>query len=376
MAGTPDTGRPAELWAALPAEVARRIRPAELVAEVVAEIQAAVPEYAGPLRGRVGQVLLDSVAAVVRPDGDHATRAAALRYAARVEHAEGRTLDALQTAVRVGARVVWRRVSELGRGAGVPTAELFDLADLVFAHVDALCATAMAGYATAEGLDAVRGRRRALVRLLLAEHPPADIADTANAAQWPLPDEVTVVLAEGSEAVEVWAAATDALLDTEGTQACLVIAGQSLPPAEGLVVVGPTVRTADAHDSLSLARRAWGLARRGVLPDTGVLRCADHLAELLLLADEFLLARLADRELAPLAGLPPRQRERLTATLLAWLRTTGGTAEVAAALDIHPQTVRYRLHQLTDLLGDRLIDPAGRLALEMALRGRAVLPAR
>ncbi|RLK53833.1 PucR family transcriptional regulator [Actinokineospora cianjurensis] len=376
MAGTPETGRPAELWAALPTEVARRIRPAELVAEVVAEIQAAVPEYAGPLRGRVGQVLLDSVAAVVRPDGDHATRAAALRYAARVEHAEGRTLDALQTAVRVGARVVWRRVSDLGRGAGVPTAELFDLADLVFAHVDALCATAMAGYATAEGLDAVRGRRRALVRLLLAEHPPVDIADTANAAQWPLPDEVTVVLVEGSEAVEVWAAATDALLDTEGAQACLVIAGHGLPPAEGLVVVGPTVRTADARDSLSLARRAWGLARRGVLPDAGVLRCADHLAELLLLADEFLLARLADRELAPLAGLSPRQRERLTATLLAWLRTTGGVAEVAAALDIHPQTVRYRLHQLTDLLGDRLTDPAGRLALEMALRGRAVLETR
>ena len=40
----------------------------------------------------------------------------------------------------------------------------------------------------------------------------------------------------------------------------------------------------------------------------------------------------------------------------------------AAALHVHVQTVRYRLGQLRDLLGDALDDPAARLELALALR--------
>ena len=39
-------------------------------------------------------------------------------------------------------------------------------------------------------------------------------------------------------------------------------------------------------------------------------------------------------------------------------------------LDVHPQTVRYRLGQLRDLLGDALEDPEERLALSLALRAQ------
>ena len=41
---------------------------------------------------------------------------------------------------------------------------------------------------------------------------------------------------------------------------------------------------------------------------------------------------------------------------------------MAAALDVHPQTVRYRIRQLRDLFGDRLEDPEGRFELALALR--------
>ncbi len=43
-----------------------------------------------------------------------------------------------------------------------------------------------------------------------------------------------------------------------------------------------------------------------------------------------------------------------------------------AALHVHPQTVRYRIAKLRELLGARLEDPDGRfeLELELALRAR------
>jgi DNA-binding PucR family transcriptional regulator len=41
----------------------------------------------------------------------------------------------------------------------------------------------------------------------------------------------------------------------------------------------------------------------------------------------------------------------------------------ARALDVHPQTVRYRVTQLRELLGGALEDPDRRLLLAIALRG-------
>ncbi|MBM7773520.1 hypothetical protein JOD54_003724 [Actinokineospora baliensis] len=355
MTGQRQTG----LWAAVPVELVARLRRTDLVAEVVAEIKAAVPEYAG------SRVLVAAVTAALRPGGDPT---AALRYAGRVEYAKGRSLDALQTAVRVGARVLWRRLSELGRDGGVSTEVLLDLADLVFAHVDDLCATARAGYAAArdQADDVLRERRRRLLHLLLAgEATPAELVDLAAAAEWPVPEEVSVVLLEHAQDVD-----TVGLVDPDNP--CLLVPADRVPPdLAGLVVVGPPVPPARARESLLIARRAVELVARGVLPGTGVLRCADHLAALLLTSDEFLLARLTDRALEPLASLPPKQRDRLIATLRVWLRTQG-VNEIAAHLDVHPQTVRYRVRQLTGLLGADLVDPPRRLALELALRGQAL----
>ena len=45
---------------------------------------------------------------------------------------------------------------------------------------------------------------------------------------------------------------------------------------------------------------------------------------------------------------------------------------MAADLHVHPQTVRYRLARLRELLGDALDDPEARFELEVVLRARAV----
>jgi DNA-binding PucR family transcriptional regulator len=89
-----------------------------------------------------------------------------------------------------------------------------------------------------------------------------------------------------------------------------------------------------------------------------------------LAADPALAADLAASRLAPLADLADGPRVRLTETLAAWLDRPGQVQAVAAALDVHPQTVRYRVRQLRDLFGERLEDPDARFELALALRVR------
>jgi DNA-binding PucR family transcriptional regulator len=106
-------------------------------------------------------------------------------------------------------------------------------------------------------------------------------------------------------------------------------------------------------------------------PNAGLAVAGDHLVDLLMAADRELAADLAERALAPLEAETERSRERLAATLDAWLRHRGRTEEVGRALHVHPQTVRYRLGRLRELFGERLDDPDGRFELELALRARS-----
>jgi DNA-binding PucR family transcriptional regulator len=91
--------------------------------------------------------------------------------------------------------------------------------------------------------------------------------------------------------------------------------------------------------------------------------------------DRRLANDLAERALAPLEGETELSRERLGSTLEAWLRHRGRTEEVARALHVHPQTVRYRLARLRELFGERLDAPDGRFELELALRARRLVGA-
>jgi DNA-binding PucR family transcriptional regulator len=106
----------------------------------------------------------------------------------------------------------------------------------------------------------------------------------------------------------------------------------------------------------------------GILTGGGLTRAEDHLLELWLLADGALLDQVARRRLAVLSGMGDVRRRRLTETLCAWLESEGNAVETAGRLRVHPQTVRYRLKQITDAFGDHLTDPDSRFALEAVLR--------
>jgi DNA-binding PucR family transcriptional regulator len=91
-------------------------------------------------------------------------------------------------------------------------------------------------------------------------------------------------------------------------------------------------------------------------------------------ADEELSRDLAQKRLAPLDDLAPNARERLLETLEAWLDAHGEARPAAERLHVHVQTVRYRLGQLREVLGEALDDPGTRLELALALRVRRSQP--
>jgi DNA-binding PucR family transcriptional regulator len=93
--------------------------------------------------------------------------------------------------------------------------------------------------------------------------------------------------------------------------------------------------------------------------------------DLLLFESRALVDRIVARRLSALDELTPKGRARMAETALAYVREGGNAAAMARALDLHPQTVRYRLARLRDLLGDQLDDPDARLELELALRAQS-----
>ncbi|HEU5470509.1 MAG TPA: helix-turn-helix domain-containing protein [Actinophytocola sp.] len=396
VAGT-EMGAAAPIWSSIPRDLAVRLRPMTgvMVQDAIREIQRNVPAYDQPLRGKFREVLVGAVEMAITkcfddicdPDTEQTDWKAVFRYSGKVEFMEGRTMDSLQTAVRIGARVAWRHISVMGRRMGVPTDLLFTVADAIFAWVDELSTVAIEGYteAQAHASGALERRRKQLLKLILAE-PPAgrqQLVDLAATTDWTMPDRVAVVALEYFDDQHHRPAVSlgrDVLVDLESGEPCLVVAdphrylGRLEEALHGQrAAVGPLVPLAQARRSLAVARRALGFVQRGVLPDVAVTWCDEHLSTLALLSDEFLIAQLTQRTMAPFEGLRVKQRERLASTLLAWLETRGGVNEMAGRLDIHPQTVRYRMHQIEELLGDRLADPDERLTMEIALRARRLL---
>jgi sugar diacid utilization regulator len=168
----------------------------------------------------------------------------------------------------------------------------------------------------------------------------------------------------------------DVLAEPEGPQPHLLLPGpfsaerramlaEALPGRR--VAVGLAVPLAQAADSLRWARRALGLALDGVL-DGPVTLCEENLVALWLLSDPALVEQLTRRRLGVLDGMTPGRRNRLTDTLRTWLVTRGTAAEIAEQLDIHPQTVRYRMRGIEQTFGDALADPEARFGIEIALR--------
>ncbi len=355
---------------------------AQLSEEIVAAIQREVPQYSRPLRGEFGRGIRTGVEQALRrflAEGGVGEQDSTGIYNAlgRGEHRAGRSLDALQAAYRVGARVAWRRASRLAADAGVAVEAQHELAETIFAYIDQLAAESVEGYAEAQAAEAgsLQRRREELLKLLLAQPPPAPPAIQQAAAQagWRVPGRVAMVALPGHAAARVARRLSgEVLYAADAGQGRIAVpdptvAAEELSAAAARyrapVGLGPTVAVSDA----ALSWRWAELAARGAAAGV-VVEAEDQLPTLLLAESPDIVAALRHRSLAPLRDETEASRARLESTLRAWLRHRGAQGAVAAELGVHPQTVRYRMGRLRELFGADLDDPEARFALEVALR--------
>ena len=384
-------------WEALPPAVAVALRPfvPATAEEIIDAIRAAVPAYARPLEGAFGQAIRTGVERALSEFLDDIEGAPGRRegtpsdtYATlgRWELREGRTMEALLAAYRVGARVAWRRTAAAGREVGFDADTLSLLAEAFFAYIDELSARSAQGFVEAQSeLAGEVARRRRTLLALLIQSPPADqtaIETTAREARWELPATLAALVwrdqSDQPVAHRLPLGSLSGPLD-DGLVCALVPDAAAPGRLEELsaaldgrpAALGSPVRWQDCWQSAGRARALHRLVTERVLGEESLAVADDHLADLAVHADPALARDIAELALAPLRERPPVSRRRLLETLSAWLDHQGRVPQVADALHVHPQTVRYRVRQLRELFGDALDDPTRRFELSLAVRAAA-----
>ncbi len=366
--------------------------------DTVAAVTVEVPSYAGALTGEMGENIENAVRMALATflrlaegtkDSDPSTPLEPALKAAyalgRGEARSGRTMDALLSAYRVGARVAWREMSATAVHSGVPAATLAAFAELVFAYIDELSAASVAGHADQLATTG-RVKQRYLERLtrqLLAGAAEDVLVASADRADWTPPQSLTAVLLPRAHVRAVLS-----LLDPQTLEfseelpdigPAEDVAALLVPDVDGVdrqhlarllqgrhAVMGPARNWTAVRASYRRAARALvaGLTGR---EDGAPVDTESHLASLVLVADPEALADLRTQVLAPLSDLRPTTAEKLTETLRSWLLHQGRRDAVAEDLFVHPQTVRYRMGQLREAYGERLSDPQTVLELTLAL---------
>jgi hypothetical protein len=380
---------PPETVAAVRAEAAR------VTEDILATIKSDNEVYRGVLDGPEGVAIrlgieqaiksfLDAAESGEPPAGETGEL---WRRLGEAEFQSGRSLEALRGAWRTGTRAAWRGAAALAGEAGVPTPAVIALAEAIFVYTDELWGGVSDAYMRIQSDQASeRERRRRRLAALLLDADPHDaetVAHAAELARWRIPQTLAALALPGEEGGEIAKRlAADALPGSDREGAFILIPDPDGPGRQRAIgravastdaALGPAVAPREAGRSLRWARMALSLARQGAIPEGHPIRAREHLATMLVLADEELARTFLAERLRPLSGLSEPDRERLLETLEAWLGHQRHTPRAAAQLHVHPQTVRYRLGKIRELLGDALERADQRFELELALRVRRAL---
>jgi hypothetical protein len=361
-----------------------------VAAEIVETIGKEIPEYARPLEGSFGRGVhrgvreaLGQFTVLIRdPDADREPSREVSIALGRGEYDNGRALDALQTAYRIGARIAWRRIATASLEAALDGKTLSLLAESIFAYINELSADSTEGYADAQSeRQGERLRReRQLVIAMLREPPMADddLRALGAGSGWRVPKQVAALICHERDQAEITRVLPiDVISAPVDGYGCLVVPDANGPGRmrqlrEAIgprpAALGGDVPPTRLAESWTLAKIALKAIETGVLTDPGLVLAEEHLVELALFNSRDLITKLRERTIGPLADLTPKARERMSETALAYVEFRGNAAEMARHLDIHPQTARYRIGKLREVFGESLDDPNERLAFELSLR--------
>ncbi len=357
------------------------------VRELLAEGQ---PEYAAFLDEAHEEVVAAAPAFVLRLVEEARTGSAAgpegleqplFEEIGRAHRRDGREVADLVAAYHAGALVLWRVMSEVAVERAVSVEVCARLARVVLAAVSRLSAHSLRGFMREQSeTPAMREHaREELARLLLSDRGNlAAVARAARAARWPLPRQAAVVLADPDNDVarEMMARLPQGTLHAQRADARVAIVPDPNGPGQRRRIaallrgagtaVSAEVPVEGLPTALRLAARSLRVARAYGISDDPLF-VDEHLDTILVHQDDELLAALRSRCLAPLARLSSPARERLSRTLLSWLRQMGDRQAVAAELHVHPQTVSYRVARLRELFGPALEQADARINLLLAL---------
>lgn len=181
-------------------------------------------------------------------------------------------------------------------------------------------------------------------------------------------EEARRALAERRKTTQVTGA-----LSTLGAEVVHLLVGDATPipaPAGWTLGVG-RVRTGTqgARTSYDEASEAAEVALRRGLPR---LRANDALLDRVFLGS-LSAGELAAEVLAPIQLEPEGRRDMLYETLEAYLDAGGSITAASRELNLHAQSMRYRVEKLREVLDDDLDDPEVRLQLHLAVKSRRLL---
>jgi hypothetical protein len=418
MSEPPATRNLARPLTPLPPHLLAQMRPElpTLFAEIVREICATIPGYGELLDGPYGTLIKDNVqrnlatffARAANPDLASPERDELCRAAGRLEALNGHSMDRLHTAYRIGVQVTWRRFIKVARRNNIPMPVMSAFVDTLFGFVDEMATLAREGHSEAKAQSAQQldERRTLLLRRLVQAAPITGgaLADLAGQAAWKIPDTATpIALTPGADVLR-GALPDGVLADLGGPRPHLLLPGTLDGEREQMILAalvsgrgaaGLTVPLAEAPHSLRWARQILASGSGSgpgssthsgsPSPAAGAHTCTtagppwlerveNRLLELWLMTDPNLARHLAARQLAPLDAMTAARRTRTQETLLAWLSSRGNVEQMAKALQVHPQTVRYRMRGIDKDLGPLLDDPEWRLTTEIVLRQQLLSP--
>ncbi len=310
---------------------------------------------------------------------------------ARRRVAQGFDMQSLLRAYRIGIRVMWSEItaSPVWRGRPLQGA-LAMVGTWVLGFADQICTGVAAAYLdeTARVARELEHRRSALLNIILAGPGSEHLHG---------PEEL-----HGPHCVVVAGVAPDlSLIEREDTGKALeeeagarlwtvrhasVVAAVSLPDGSGRrdQLRRQLVRLADGERivALGIGGRAEGVVetRHSYSEAVDALRFGPHLwtetgpvydylemaAVLSLMNEPVRASRFMTEALAPLGDLV--QREWVLPTIEAFLLHQGRLKEIAAALNVHQSTVKYRVNELRGLIDSSLRSGDKAATLLLAVR--------
>lgn len=370
---------------------------------IVNQIRAEVAAYSGPDGGRRHQLMMMAARAAIGAYLDTSGgRGSARRKVDELFHRmgwgeaqDGNGSENLEAALLVARSAAWQQLSDHAVVRDLSAKALRDMTLALNEYTDHLRAALLRGHSMGlrnphHDIPRARGRLFDLFASSTAGRvspigglgvDAVRLERAALEAEWPVPEQAVALGVSFHGTAPELPENAAVLTRVTGNRMHVICpaaaAGQLITEIERSgtdrrIVTSWAVPTVEAGTALLWTSRTLDLVTLGVIPPTRVVRCEEHVTQLWLHAEPSMRKRLCQALLEPLLAETPNSREILSETLLVWLETRDSAPAIAARLDVHPQTVRYRWRRINELFGEALHDPE--FVVQMTLVLKASVP--